>query len=159
MESQPSTSQGPIQNAMSRIWQNRNISNTNKMRLVKSLVFSIFLYSSTSGRFAQRIKAIETCCWRKMLSIPQTARLTNTSIPDQLRIKTKLSTIRYQRALSYFGHNDRRQPDIVDKLVVVGKKSPKKQHGQSPSRWFDQIKKITGLRPVSPLVVNRMAWK
>ena len=150
---------------MTRIWQARSISNTTKMRIVRSLVFSIFLYGSESWSMRavdrRKIEAFEMWCWRRMLRIPWTAKRTNKSILDQLKVTTRLSTICYQRVLSYFGHIARRQPDSLDKLVVLGKVEGKRPRGRSPTRWSDQIRAITGLTLPAALrrAEDRAGWK
>lgn len=94
------------------IWKNRGISNNTKMRLVRALIFPIFLYGvetwTIKARERQRIDAFEMWCWRRMLRIPWTAKRTNVSILTQLRIKERLSKTCHQRVLSYFGHIMRR---------------------------------------------------
>lgn len=150
---------------LTRIWQNRKVSNTTKTRLVRALVFSIFLYGSESWsiRAADRkkIEAFEMWCYRRMLRIPWTAKRTNKSILDQLKITTRLSTICYRRVLSYFGHIARRQPDNLDKLVIVGKVEGKRLRGRSPTRWSDQIQNITGLSIPTALrqAEDRVVWR
>ncbi|XP_063628267.1 uncharacterized protein LOC134799784 [Cydia splendana] len=127
---------------MTRIWQDRKISNNTKMRIIRTLVFSIFLYGSESWtiRSAERkkIEAFEMWCWRRMLRISWTAKRTNVSILQQLGIQTRLSTTCFKRILSYFGHIARREPDNLEKLVVVGKVDGKRRRGRSPARWSDQ---------------------
>lgn len=79
-----------------RIWKDPNISQMTKVRLVRTLVFSIFLYSAESWTIRKsertKIEAFEMWCWRRMLRIPWTARRTNVCILSQLRVTTRLST-------------------------------------------------------------------
>ena len=150
---------------LTRIWQSRKISINTKKRIVRTLVFSIFLYGSEAWTIRatdrKRIDAFEMWCWRRMLRIPWTAKRTNVSILNQLRIGTRLSTICYKRILGYFGHIARRSPDNLDKLIVVGKVEGKRPRGRSPSRWSDQVKSLTGL-PLTTAVrraEGRTEWK
>ncbi|CAH2229951.1 jg14024 [Pararge aegeria aegeria] len=91
------------------------------------------------------IDAFEMWCWRRTLRIPWTAKRTNISILEQLRINTRLSTLCYKNILSYFGHIVRRLPSNMDKLILVGKVEDKKPRSRSPNRWSDQVKPLTGL--------------
>ncbi|CAH2236094.1 jg4791 [Pararge aegeria aegeria] len=105
---------------LTRIWQNRKVFDTTKKRLVQTLVVSIFLYGSEAWtvRAAERKKKMPSkCgwCWRRMLRIPRTAKRTNISILEQLRISTRLSTLCYKNILSYFGRIARRLPINMDK--------------------------------------------
>lgn len=148
-----------------KIWKDRNISNTTKKRLVQSLVFSIFLYGTESWTIRsserKRIDALEMWCWRRMLRIPWTAKRTNKSILEQLRISTRLSTTCYERILQYFGHVARRDPPNLEKLLLVGKVEGKRPRGRVPSRWSDQIKLLTGLSVTTAMrqAKDRKTWK
>lgn len=69
---------------LQRIWKVHNLSRKTKIKLVKSLVFSIFSYGSEAWTlkkaYRDRIDAFEMWCWRKMLQIPWTAFRSNDSI-------------------------------------------------------------------------------
>ncbi|CAH2240958.1 jg9694 [Pararge aegeria aegeria] len=80
-----------------------------------------------------------------MLRIPWTAKRTNISILEQLRINNRLSTLCYKNVLSYFGHIGKRLPSNMYKLILVGKVAGKRPRGRSPRRWSDQVKSHTGL--------------
>lgn len=150
---------------LTRIWKDRNVSRKTKVRLVQTLVFSIFFYGAESWTIKQRerakIDAFEMWCWRRMLRIPWTARRTNISILEELGITTRLSAACFQRILKYFGHIARRNPDSLEKLMVVGQVDGKRPRGRSPTRWSDLVKKLTG-QPVSKAIKtaeDRITWK
>lgn len=154
--------------AMTRLnglWKNRGITNTTKMRLVRALIFPIFLYGvetwTIKARERQRIDAFEMWCWRRMLRIPWTAKRTNVSILSQLKIKERLSATCYQRVLSYFGHIMRREDDSLEKLVIVGNTEGKRSRGRSPTRWSDQLKttKATKFYDVVSIASDRSRWR
>ncbi|XP_039762480.1 uncharacterized protein LOC120635528 [Pararge aegeria] len=90
------------------IWKNRGITFNTKSRLVRALIFPIFMYGAETWTIKagerQRIDAFEIWCWRRMLRIPWTAKRTSVSILVQLGVSVRLSSICYQRLLSYFGH-------------------------------------------------------
>lgn len=119
---------GMAKGAMSqldKIWKDKNISMNTKSNLVRTLVFSIFIYGAETWTIKKadrnRIDAFEMWCWRRMLGIPWTARRTNLSILAQLKIRTRLSTICMRRILEYFGHIARKDSDNLEKLMVTGK--------------------------------------
>ncbi|CAH2242509.1 jg10554 [Pararge aegeria aegeria] len=101
------------------IWKNRGITFNTKTRLVRALIFPIFMYGvepwTIKARERQRIDAFEMWCWRRMLRIPWTAKLTNVSILAQLAVSVRLYSICYQRLLSYFGHIMRRGNGLQQK--------------------------------------------
>ena len=69
-----------------------------KVRLVKAMVFPVFMYGCESWTIkkaeSQRIDAFELWCWRSLLRVPWTARSSNQSILKEI-LKLKLQ---------YFGH-------------------------------------------------------
>ena len=69
-----------------------------KVRLVKAMVFPVFMYGCESWTIkkaeSQRIDAFELWCWRSLLRVPWTARRSNQSILKEI-LKLKLQ---------YFGH-------------------------------------------------------
>lgn len=138
---------GMAKSAMSqlqKIWKNRGIKLKTKIRLVRTLIFSIFLYGAETWTLKAadrgRIDAFEMWCWRRMLRIPWTAHRTNASILKQLKISTRLSTMCLKRILEYFGHIARKDNDNLEKLIVTGKVDGKRSRGRSPMRWSDQIR-------------------
>ena len=66
------------------ILKSRDITLPTKVRLVKAMVFPVFMYGCESWtvRMAEcrRIDAFELWCWRKLLRVPWTARRYNQSI-------------------------------------------------------------------------------
>ena len=89
------------------ILNNRDITLSTKICLVKAMVFSVVMYGCESWTVkkaeCQRIDAFELWCWRRLLRVPWTARRSNQSIlkinpgcsPEGLMMKLKLQ---------YFGH-------------------------------------------------------
>ena len=63
------------------IFKSRDITLPTKVHLVKAMVFPIVLYRCESWTMkkaeCQRIDAFELCCWRRLLSVPWTARRSN----------------------------------------------------------------------------------
>ena len=107
---------GMAKSAMSqlqKIWKDRSISRKTKVKLVNSLVFSIFNYGVETWTLKKadrdRIDAFEMWCWRKMLQIPWFAFRTNESILRELNIKTRLSSLCLRRILEFFGHIARKE--------------------------------------------------
>ncbi|XP_072934917.1 uncharacterized protein [Epargyreus clarus] len=155
-------------NAMSQlqtIWKDRNISTRTKTKLVRTLVFSIFMYGTETWTLKaadrKRIDAFEMWCWRKMLRIPWIAHRTNVSILKQLSIRTRLSTICLQRILEYFGHIARKSGDNLEKLMVTGKIEGKRPRGRSPIRWSDQVRTSlhTSVHDAMQTAENRSKWR
>ncbi|KAJ0174897.1 hypothetical protein K1T71_010005 [Dendrolimus kikuchii] len=134
----------PPDHSLEKIWTNRNITKATKMRLVRALVFPIFLYGAETWTIREserkKIDALEMWCWRRMLRLAWTQFRTNVSILEELDIKQRLSSIVQGRILTFFGHITRREDTSVERLVVQGKVEGTRARGRSPMRWTDQIK-------------------
>ena len=66
------------------ILKSRDITLPTKVRLVKAMVFPVVMYGCESWTVKkaehQRIDALELWCWRRLLTVPWTARRSNQSI-------------------------------------------------------------------------------
>ena len=135
-----------------------------KKRLVKTLVFSVFLYGAETWTLRSyersRVDAFEMWCWRRLLRIPWTAHRTNESILSELRITTRLSTICIRRILTYFGHVVRRDSDNLEKTMLLGRVEGSRGRGRTPIRWTDQVKEATGtaISVAIRMATDRAQW-
>ena len=70
------------------IWKSRDITLPTKVRLVKVMAFPIVMYGCESWTIKkaehQRIDAFELWCWRRLLSVPWTARRSNQPILKEI---------------------------------------------------------------------------
>ena len=70
------------------IFKSRDITLPTKVCLVKTMVFSVVTYGCESWTVEkaehQGIDAFELCCWRRLLSVPWTARRSNQSILKEI---------------------------------------------------------------------------
>ena len=92
------------------IWRDNNIKLSSKIRLMRSLVTSIFLYACESwtlnADLEKRISAFEMRCFRRLLGISYKDRITNVEVKN--RIKQAIG--RYEVLLTrkiilrWFGH-------------------------------------------------------
>lgn len=155
-------------NAMERlrnIWKNRKITKTTKMRLVRTLVFPIFLYAAETWTLREtekkKVDALEIWCWRKMLGISWTEFRSNVSILQELGIKERLSALVETRMLKFFGHISRKGNDSIERLVVQGRVDGTRPRGRSPMRWTDQVKSAVGskLHECTRMATNRKKWR
>ncbi|PZC83042.1 hypothetical protein B5X24_HaOG208910 [Helicoverpa armigera] len=131
---------------LKKIWRDRRITKNTKVRLMRCLVFPIFLYGAETWTIRQkdrsRIDALEMWCWRRLLRISWTEHRTNVSILKELHIKQRLSSIVQLRTLKMFGHIIRNE-DSMERLVVQGRIEGQRPRGRSPTRWTDLIKSVT----------------
>ena len=77
-----------IMTNLESILKSRDITLSTKVRLVKAMVFPVVMYGCDSCTVKkaehQRIDAFELWCWRRLLSVPWTARRSNQSILKEI---------------------------------------------------------------------------
>ena len=89
------------------IFKSRDITLLTKVHLVKAMVFPVVMYGCQNWTVKkaerQRIDAFELWCWRRLLTVPWTARRSSQSI---LKISPGISLegTMLKLKLQYFGH-------------------------------------------------------
>ena len=104
------------------IFKSRDITLPTKVRPVKAMAFPVVMYgygSWTSLAERGRIDAFELWCWRRLLSIPWTARRSNQSILKEISPGCSLEGLMLKLKLQYFGHLMRRT-DSLGKTLMLG---------------------------------------
>ena len=103
------------------IFKSRDITSPTKVRLVKAMVFPVVMYGCESWTVKkaerQRIDAFELWCWRRLLTVPWTARRCNQSILKEISPGISLEGMMLKLKLQDFGHLMRR----VDSLENAGR--------------------------------------
>ena len=98
-----------------RAWRDRNITLRSKIRLLRSLVISIFLYACESWTLTvdlqRRIQAMEMRCYRRLLNISYTEHITNVEVRNRIEraigpYEDLLTTVK-RRKLKWYGHVSR----------------------------------------------------
>ena len=97
------------------IWRDNNISLGSKVKLMRSLVISIFLYACESwtltAELENRTQAFEMRCYRRLLNISYKDHVTNEEVRRKIRAAIgeydELLTLVKKRKLRWFGHVSR----------------------------------------------------
>ena len=80
-----------------------------KVCLVKAMIFPVVMYEWESWTINkaehQRIDAFELWCWRRLLTVPWTAR-SNQSILKEISLEYSLEGLMLKLKLQYFGKPD-----------------------------------------------------
>ena len=93
---------------LDNLLKRRDITLSTMVRLVKAMVFPVVMYGCESWTIKKaeclRIIAFELWCWRRLLSIPWTARRSNQSILKEISAGYSLEGLMLKLKLQYFGH-------------------------------------------------------
>ena len=115
------------------ILKSRDITLPIKVHLVKAIVFPVVTYGceiwSIKKAEHQRIAALELWCWRRLLSVPWTARRSNQSILKEISPEYSLEDLMLKLKLQYFCHLMRRV-DSLEKTLMLGGIGGRRRRGR-----------------------------
>ena len=133
------------------IWRDKNISLASKVKLMRTLILSTFLYTYESWTLAaeieRRIQAVEMRCYRRLLNISYTDHVTNEKVRNRIHnaigVHDDLLTMAKKRKLRWYGHISRSSG--MAKTTLQGTVKGARRRGRQKKRWEDNLKEWTGM--------------
>ena len=114
------------------ILKNRDITLLTKVCIIKAMVFPVVMYGCEIWTMKkaehQRIDTFELWCWRRLLRVPWTARISNQSILKEINPEYSLEGLMLKFKLRYFGHLMQRA-DSLEKTLMLEKIEGKRRRG------------------------------
>ena len=149
------------------IWRDRAISLRSKLKLLRALVLSIFLYASETwtltAELQRRIQALEMKCYRTILGITYRDRVTNDTIRGLIAAHVDnyedLLSIVIKKKLKWYGHVTR--GNGLSKVILQGTVNGKRRRGAQRKTWPDNIKEWTkcNFATTQEIARDREQWR
>ena len=118
---------------LASILKSRDITLPTKTHLIKAMVFPVVMYGCESWIIKkaehQIIDAFELWCWRSLLRVPWTVKISNQSVLKEISPEYALEGLMLKLKLQYFGHQMQRT-DSLKKTLMLGKIERRRRRGQ-----------------------------
>ena len=132
------------------IWRDKNISLASKVKLLRALILSTFLYAcegwALTAEIKRRIQALEMRCYRRLLNISYKDHVTNEEVRNRIQnaagVHDDLLTMVKKRKLRWYGHISR-SSGMVKTILQWTVKGARRR--RQKKRWEDNIKEWMGM--------------
>ena len=149
------------------IWRDKSISLASKVKLMRTLILSTFLYACESwtltAEIERRIQALEMRCYRRLLNISYKDHVMNKEVRNRIQNTTgmhdDLLTMVKKRKVRWYGHISRSSG--MTKKILQGIVKGARTRGIQKKRWEDNIKEWTrmGFGDSLRAAEDREGWK
>ena len=129
------------------ILENRDISLSTRVHLVKAMVFPVVMYGCESWTIKKaewrRIDTFELWCWRRLLRVHWTARKSNQSILKEISPGCSLEGLMLKLKLQHYGHLMWRA-DSFEKTLMLGKIEGRRRRGRDRDEMIGLHHRLNG---------------
>ena len=134
------------------IWRYKNISLASKVKLMRTLILSTFLYARESwtltAEIERRIQALEMRCYRRLLKISYKDHVTNEEVCNRIQnaigLHGDLLNMVKKRKLRWYMYGHISRSSGMAKTIMQGTMKGASRRGRQKKRWEDNIKEWTG---------------
>jgi hypothetical protein len=151
--------------SLKHIWNSKKLKIDNKLKILKTCVFSVLLYASETWTLKEtdkkKLLAFEMKCYRRILRINWRDMIRNEDIRKRIsKEETIIDTIR-KRKLGLFGHICRMNDNRLIKHILFSKMDGKSRRGRPCREWLDDITEWCQRsgHDLFHLAQDRRAWK
>ena len=151
-------------NRKSKLLTSNNIDLNIRKQLIKTFVWSVFLYGSETWTLGEeckrRINAFELWCYRRMLKIKWTDKITNVEVFRRAKDMACLRTVINKRRNTWIGHTLRHEGLLL--TILEGVVEGKNARGRPRLEYVTQVVKDLGCHSYSEmkkLAEDRQAWR
>ena len=131
------------------IWRDKNILLASKVKPIRTLILSTFLYVCESwtltAELERRIQALDVRCHKRLLNISYKDHATNDEVRNRTQNATgmhdDLRTMVKKRKLRWYGHISRSSG--MAKTILQGTMKGARRSGRQKKRWKDNIQEWT----------------
>ena len=130
---------------MNSILAKPQISLKTRMRILYCCIWPPLLYGAETWTISKpmrdRLIAFEMWCYRKMLMIKWSDRITNVEVLRRINTQKRLYKTIQIRTLKFFGHTIRR--DNLQRILLEGKMPARRARGRPRINWTSNISQWT----------------
>ncbi|XP_022835160.1 uncharacterized protein LOC111362674 [Spodoptera litura] len=139
-------------NKMRKVLCCRQINIKLRVRLLFCYIWPLVMYGCEAWTVKEdttrRINAFEMWCYRRMLRISWTQRVSNESVLHRVQMTRKIMQTIKKRKIEYLGHVLRHDRYSLLQLIMMGKVEGKRRAGRRRKSWLRNIREWIGITSV-----------
>ena len=154
-----------IMAGFNNVWRSKAVRYKTKLSILRTCVLSVALYACETWTFKKddrnKLLAFEMYCYRRILRLSWTERITNLVVRSRLNIREDIIQMIMRRKMTLFGHICRMNDKRKVKSVMLGIMDGTGRKGRPNREWLDDIRDWGQLdvHSLSIVAQNREGWR